>query len=78
MENTNKIGYKVGQKVCILNDVDGKPDDGTIVGIRIDNEIPIAWLFIKSDADKLNEQFDFQFGQYWRIIEHISDKLFLR
>lgn len=70
--------YQIGQEVGLKDVID--PTDVrwfTLIGILPDDEMPIGWFYLKSDADDENIH-DGPFGPYADIVESISERLVIR
>ena len=69
--------YKVGDCVLLTDLVD--PDTaemGTIKFIEEDNEIKgLYWIYIRANKEDLNINFDNKVGNFYAIVEHISNRL---
>lgn len=69
--------FGIGTKICVLNN-DGEPEYGTVIFIEQDPELELFWLYLKADVDSMNTETDPKIiGLYWRIIESVSDRLFV-
>lgn len=69
--------YKVGDCVLLTDLVD--PDIaemGTIKFIEEDNEIQdLYWIYIRANKEELNDKFDDKIGNFYDIVEHVSNRL---
>lgn len=66
--------FTVGQKLGLEDLIEDSVDWYTILAIEQDQELPIAWFYLKSEVDKLNNK-ECAFGNYAEIIESISDRI---
>lgn len=70
--------YEVGQKIGLLDLVEQDSEDYIVwyelLAIEQDDELPIAWFYLKSETDKLNDK-DSEHGKYAELIESISDRI---
>lgn len=69
--------YNVGDCVVLTDLVD--PDIaeiGTIKLIEKDEEIEdLNWIYIRANKEELNDKFDDKIGNFYAIVEHVSNRL---
>lgn len=77
-ESTGDYIYEIGQKVGLIDIVERESEENiewyTLLGMEPDNELPLAWFYLKSETEKLNDK-DSEYGRYAELIESISDRI---
>lgn len=71
-----KVGMTVGLKDIVDQESPNMVEWYTILAIELDDEYPIAWLYLKSDTEKRNDK-ESQYGKYAEIIESLSERFVL-
>lgn len=75
---TTEYEYKIGQEIGLKDIIDITDVRWfTLIGIEMDNELPIGWFYLKSDSDSENI-YNGPFGPYADMVESISDRLVVR
>lgn len=71
--------FKIGMIVGLRDIIDYAPNMVewyTVLAMELDNELPIAWIYLKSESDKLNNK-QSVYGDYAEMVESISDRFVL-
>lgn len=67
--------FTIGQKIGLTDLVEeGNVEWYTLLAIEHDGQLPLAWFYLKSEVDRLNNK-EGVFGNYAEIIESISDRI---
>lgn len=67
-------GQRIGLKDIVEQEMEERIEWYTLLAIEIDDELPLAWFYLKSETDKLNNK-DGAYGKYAEIIESISERI---
>lgn len=67
--------YTLGQTVGLEDSLDGSIDWYKLLAIEIDDELPIAWFYLSSESESLNNKTHPEFGNFAEIIESVSERL---
>lgn len=79
MDNYAEYKFMVGQRVG-LRDIVESEDSAlvefyTVVGIEYDNDMPIEWVYLRSEIENLNIHMHPMFGSYCEMIESVSNRV---
>ena len=69
----------VGRVVILLDEIDPSiRTKGTICFEELDDEIDdLFWFYIRANDQGLNTEFDYRFGNYYKVVASTSEYLFI-
>lgn len=68
--------YEIGQDIGLTGVINN--DDVVwykLLAIEQDDELPLAWFYLSSETEKLNDKSSNVYGMYADMIESISDRI---